>query len=837
MWCRSVALVVGLGWFSACGGGTEEPPADGLPLPVVSLVVGSGGGVLEVSDPAHPLYGAKLTIPPGAVPTATTFSIDRSTGAPDTPPGLEPAGPAMRLSPSGGFDLPIGVGVPVLDSDDDGLIDGANAKLESVGVFRFDEVQGDWQELPGSVEDPAAARLNATTDRFSWFRPFVRRIRVASNPDASAVEGVPYASSFGFGVSNGEKRAALIQGPPGMTLSHNGLLQWASPTAGAHPIAAELSSSAGGGGVRVELELRVLASEAVERLQPSQMVHDPDTDTSLTVQTLARRYCPVLRLSGPSVLQGPEFCERGTEFGTALCGRQVDGCRLDYWPISVEALLATESAAGSAPTQLVAGDGATKTDPGVADLLLSGGDREAYLDLLGVGRTASACRQAERYEQPFLESDPPPTIYYTVVRAPGGQLCLQYWFLYLVNAWNSDHEGDWETISVFFDSAGYPSAVATSAHYEGRRRCWDDVQKLRTTDGVETAHPIIYVANGSHASFLASGRSTTGIFWVDRHLGDGPAIVPGEHVGVVSFPSGDPLPSEILPLSVDGLRPVPLDPSGAPAGWSRYEGRWGHPGSPWSPGSQGPRGPHLRLSGLIWQSPWTWSSGAYVWPHPVVPRMTQRVRDDGAAPCTPVQRDCFLDSFDSEPVDAEPQNWVAEYRLGPNFVTRATAEANGAWLGIDDTDSFGASGRSLKIVDTGGYLAGLRRDLQPREVLDLRFALKIQAAGEIDDPINVTIQGPGFSPPVSLVLWETAVRVRTQVGDGNDAVVGAYQHGIWHEYAVVVDTRAGTITTSQDGTELDSRPLPGSPTGISRIYLTSKGASQGTLWLDEIKLR
>lgn len=94
---------------------------------------------------------------------------------------------------------------------------------------------------------------------------------------------------------------------------------------------------------------------------------------------------------------------------------------------------------------------------------------------------------------------------------------LQYWLFYPFNDWRSgfsganDHEGDWESISVFLSEseAGEvrPEWVAYASHeYSGDdlRRRWDDLEFEKVGE-----HPVIYVGAGSHASFYAAGEYLT----------------------------------------------------------------------------------------------------------------------------------------------------------------------------------------------------------------------------------------------------------------------------------------------------------------------------------------
>lgn len=99
------------------------------------------------------------------------------------------------------------------------------------------------------------------------------------------------------------------------------------------------------------------------------------------------------------------------------------------------------------------------------------------------------------------------TYYHRQVR-DGKYVSLQYWFFYSYNDWGrafagmNDHEGDWESMHLFFrlDDQGRPQeppAYVTYANHESRlTKPWDhkDITRIGT-------HPVGYVAAGSHATY------------------------------------------------------------------------------------------------------------------------------------------------------------------------------------------------------------------------------------------------------------------------------------------------------------------------------------------------
>ena len=98
----------------------------------------------------------------------------------------------------------------------------------------------------------------------------------------------------------------------------------------------------------------------------------------------------------------------------------------------------------------------------------------------------------------------PPAAY--AARSDGDDTILQYWlFLRRQPAGprhraTGRHEGDWELVQVRL-AGGAPATVLASQH-SGAEACgWDAVRH----DGT---HPVVFVANGSHAGYFRPGRAT-----------------------------------------------------------------------------------------------------------------------------------------------------------------------------------------------------------------------------------------------------------------------------------------------------------------------------------------
>jgi len=274
-------------------------------------------------------------------------------------------------------------------------------------------------------------------------------------------------------------------------------------------------------------------------------------------QALAERFAPVVRL-----VEQAQECGYGES----------------YEPIDVDALFDEQTVALRGPwnpTDLI------EIAPSAEDLQ----ERyEHHLDFPG-NALDPGC-DYERWGERVTKGKGP-TVYAHVATDPNhpGQLALQYWFYYVFNDWNNTHEGDWEMIQLVFDTADArkalslePVSIGYSQHEGAERADWGD-DKLEV---VESTHPVVYPAAGSHANFYEPAL----------HLGS--SAEEGVGCDDTSGPS-----SEIRPL----IRTIPSDPANARTAypWISFEGRWGELQPAFF---NGPTGPNLKAQ---WTEPIRWS--------------------------------------------------------------------------------------------------------------------------------------------------------------------------------------------------------------------------------------
>jgi hypothetical protein len=172
---------------------------------------------------------------------------------------------------------------------------------------------------------------------------------------------------------------------------------------------------------------------------------------------------------------------------------------------------------------------------------------------------------------------------YGHVAREGGQTWLQYWFFYAYNPQDRGivatgrHEGDWEMAQVRLDD-GVPVEAVLAQHSWAERCPWGEIE----TSGAAAQVPVLFVANGSHATYAS----------------------PGTH--------GRPFPDPDDEADGAGasVRP-PLTPitDGEPA-WVDYDGRWGDSEAGWVPGeTSSPRGPRF-AHGDAWNHPVAFADAA-----------------------------------------------------------------------------------------------------------------------------------------------------------------------------------------------------------------------------------
>ena len=91
---------------------------------------------------------------------------------------------------------------------------------------------------------------------------------------------------------------------------------------------------------------------------------------------------------------------------------------------------------------------------------------------------------------------------------------IQYWYFYEYDEWEAPvfaglltqrHEGDWEAVTLGLEDDRHPLFLAYSAHCAGSWRRWHGVE-VSTLPAGPRVHPLVAVAEGSHANYPAAGQ-------------------------------------------------------------------------------------------------------------------------------------------------------------------------------------------------------------------------------------------------------------------------------------------------------------------------------------------
>jgi hypothetical protein len=184
-------------------------------------------------------------------------------------------------------------------------------------------------------------------------------------------------------------------------------------------------------------------------------------------------------------------------------------------------------------------------------------------------------------EAPGRSADRQPTVYARAASAGDDGMWLQYWFFYARQDQDRGilrtgrHAGDWEMVQYRLDGTGRPAEAVYAQHAGAERAPWSAVE-------LRGGHPVVYVARGSHGSYLRAGVRDR--MWPDPNdEADGRGRVVRPRIVRVT--------------------------ANAPA-WMHWPGRWGAARARWwVPGEQdSPRGPAFQSD--RWDDPEGWADDA-----------------------------------------------------------------------------------------------------------------------------------------------------------------------------------------------------------------------------------
>jgi len=146
---------------SGSGGNGGAEPA----VPIgASKVIGSTGGTVEVTNPTSPLYGIRVEVPPEALNTDSTISIETTTVSPSHNTGSRASSTIFKLESTNTsyFNIPVTVTVPY----DESLVDDESY----IGLFIYNPSTDSWQSTTTYEIDTNNNTISAATRHLSLFQ-------------------------------------------------------------------------------------------------------------------------------------------------------------------------------------------------------------------------------------------------------------------------------------------------------------------------------------------------------------------------------------------------------------------------------------------------------------------------------------------------------------------------------------------------------------------------------------------------------------------------------------------------------------------------------------------
>src|SRR5437867_11814533 len=161
----------------------------------VSLAVGPSGGIVAVTDSASPLFGVRVSVPPGALLSDTIITVSEPMVVPTFRNGSA-AIVAMQLEPSGlSFTKAVTLEVPY---STDAVSQAGVLNEQFLGLFFYDNILRDWTSLASSSTD-TSGKVVSTNDlrHFSLVAlsgaQLCRKVSIGNSVDDGFTCLAPYA--------------------------------------------------------------------------------------------------------------------------------------------------------------------------------------------------------------------------------------------------------------------------------------------------------------------------------------------------------------------------------------------------------------------------------------------------------------------------------------------------------------------------------------------------------------------------------------------------------------------------------------------------------------------
>lgn len=126
-------------------------------------VLGTSGGIVEVSDTSSPIYGASVSIPPGALSSEEAITIVEELSPAPISTNLISAGPVVQFGPEGlTFSCPVTISVPYFE------IPGIEE--DKLRLYTYNRRSQLFEEITVTARDPEKNLLYAEVTHFSSFQ-------------------------------------------------------------------------------------------------------------------------------------------------------------------------------------------------------------------------------------------------------------------------------------------------------------------------------------------------------------------------------------------------------------------------------------------------------------------------------------------------------------------------------------------------------------------------------------------------------------------------------------------------------------------------------------------
>lgn len=138
--------------------------------PDAEAVVGSEGGMVEVSDQNSPIYKVKIVIPEGALSGPSTISIAENNWDVDSTGNHLFLGHCINFDSDNNFNEPVLISFPYNDEDNNGIVDGTSFSEEDLSIYTYNIGLSSWERIEIDNIDIENNLIEFKTNHFSMYQ-------------------------------------------------------------------------------------------------------------------------------------------------------------------------------------------------------------------------------------------------------------------------------------------------------------------------------------------------------------------------------------------------------------------------------------------------------------------------------------------------------------------------------------------------------------------------------------------------------------------------------------------------------------------------------------------